>query len=332
MNRDDAFDLAGWKIGLCIAIPYLILGIVYILASSYFALHSAVTAEDLMRIEIIKGCAFILFSSTLIFLLSHHFIKKIQLEDRRKAEEAKQIETESHQTLTKTAIASIAHDSNNMLGSIILGVDLVSGSKGLDENAQRQLQAVSEAATELSRLNNRLMESSDLESHVHLKKISVSDLFACLTLLQSRHPSFSGRNVTYHIEKDVGFVNVDKSLFVQALFNVLLNAAEATGQGGSIECRAELINNHRISFAIHDDGPGVPAEKRKAIFRPYFSDKKNGHGFGLMNLKACARAFSGSVEVEDSPLGGACFKLTLLHLKDVNSQTPLERAEASLSA
>jgi signal transduction histidine kinase len=62
---------------------------------------------------------------------------------------------------------------------------------------------------------------------------------------------------------------------------------------------------------VHDSGTGVPRDERKKIFSALYTTKSSGTGLGLLSVKACAKIHEGFVEVDDSPLGGACFRLCL---------------------
>jgi signal transduction histidine kinase len=55
----------------------------------------------------------------------------------------------------------------------------------------------------------------------------------------------------------------------------------------------------------------VPADRRAAIFEAFYSSKAHGTGLGLLTVKVTAEEHGGTVEVAESELGGACFRVTL---------------------
>ena len=59
---------------------------------------------------------------------------------------------------------------------------------------------------------------------------------------------------------------------------------------------------------------GVPVERRERIFDSLETTKPAGTGLGLFSVKSCVAALEGSVDVGDSPLGGACFRVRLPEL------------------
>jgi len=68
-----------------------------------------------------------------------------------------------------------------------------------------------------------------------------------------------------------------------------------------------------MMIGIADNGPGVPAELRERVFEPFFTTKppEKGTGVGLALCRALARAHGGSLNLEDTPGGGASFILRL---------------------
>ena len=59
-----------------------------------------------------------------------------------------------------------------------------------------------------------------------------------------------------------------------------------------------------VIVTIDDDGPGIPADRRESVFRPFESDVKGGTGLGLTIARDIVRAHGGDIVLEQSPLGG----------------------------
>jgi hypothetical protein len=105
-------------------------------------------------------------------------------------------------------------------------------------------------------------------------------------------------------------VNVDPELMVQVLVNLVLNAIDASPDGGALAVR---VSRHQseVLIGVEDQGPGVPPELRASIFRPFFTTKHMGTGLGLPISLQIVRRHGGSLRVEDRPAGGAAFVVTL---------------------
>ena len=114
---------------------------------------------------------------------------------------------------------------------------------------------------------------------------------------------------------EFGCVDGDDVLLRQAFMNLLRNAVEAC-QDAKVApsilvegARDEGQGVARVS--VHDNGPGVAAEARERIFRPFITTKKTGTGLGLALVQKIVVTHNGRVTVGPSPRGGACFQVTL---------------------
>jgi signal transduction histidine kinase/CheY-like chemotaxis protein len=97
----------------------------------------------------------------------------------------------------------------------------------------------------------------------------------------------------------------------EAILNLLLNAIDATPEGGTIGA-ATRVEGESVLLAIEDSGAGVPQQLRERIFEPFYTSKGPGHvGLGLAQVARIARQHGGSVRVTQAVLGGARFELRL---------------------
>jgi signal transduction histidine kinase len=108
----------------------------------------------------------------------------------------------------------------------------------------------------------------------------------------------------------------------QVLVNLMLNAVEATPDGGRVQVRclpeapdpALGERGTSVVVAIDDSGPGVPPAVRDRIFEPFFTTKAKGSGLGLSIVHAIVSQHGGTISVEAAPGGGARFLLRLPRL------------------
>ena len=66
-----------------------------------------------------------------------------------------------------------------------------------------------------------------------------------------------------------------------------------------------------VSVTVDDDGPGIPADRRESVFRPFETDATGGTGLGLTIARDIVRAHGGEILLEDSPLGGLRARIRL---------------------
>jgi two-component system sensor histidine kinase PilS (NtrC family) len=103
---------------------------------------------------------------------------------------------------------------------------------------------------------------------------------------------------------------MDAARFRQVVWNLLLNAAQATPDYGTItiELRAE---DDMLRVEIADDGVGIDPVAQRKIFDPFYTTRSGGTGLGLANVDRIVRAHGGRVEVDSTPGEGTTFVIFL---------------------
>jgi two-component system osmolarity sensor histidine kinase EnvZ len=66
-----------------------------------------------------------------------------------------------------------------------------------------------------------------------------------------------------------------------------------------------------VQVTVDDDGPGISANRRESVFRPFESSASGGTGLGLTIARDIIRAHGGDIVLEDSPLGGLRARIRL---------------------
>ncbi|HJX47969.1 MAG TPA: HAMP domain-containing sensor histidine kinase [Gaiellaceae bacterium] len=102
----------------------------------------------------------------------------------------------------------------------------------------------------------------------------------------------------------------DGDRVLQIISNLLSNAFRWAPEGGRVELSLEEENG-RVSVVVADTGPGITAEERERIFRPFWSRDGGGTGLGLAIARELAVALGGSVDVRSESGLGSRFELVL---------------------
>jgi signal transduction histidine kinase len=120
-------------------------------------------------------------------------------------------------------------------------------------------------------------------------------------------------DVQVDISVDEGLPLIDghHDALARALSNVILNAVEACGHGGSIRVElksASLRGGDAVELAVHDTGRGISAEHLKSIWEPYVTHKAGGTGLGLAIVRQTIQAHRGEVSAESAPGRGTVIR------------------------
>jgi two-component system nitrogen regulation sensor histidine kinase NtrY len=202
-----------------------------------------------------------------------------------------------------------AHEVKNSLTPIRLTVEEMQARlKPADRTFLDQ--AVQIVVSEIDALERRVRAFSDFSSEppVHPEVVDVNALVnERIALLRPAHPS-----ATYHVRLDARapVVYADADLAKGILTNLLQNAAEAAGAGGSVLAVTRSGEGH-VVIEIHDSGPGLSDEAAGTLFEPTITFKERGMGLGLSIAKRHALLSGGDIVLIDGELPGAAFRVTL---------------------
>ena len=117
-----------------------------------------------------------------------------------------------------------------------------------------------------------------------------------------------------HVVRDydpgLPLIELDRDQMVQALLNLMRNAAAALEGQGTITLRSRAVTNftigdirHRViaSIEIQDDGPGIPAQLQDTVFYPLVTGNPHGTGLGLPAAQELISRHGGLIEFESRP-------------------------------
>jgi two-component system, NtrC family, sensor histidine kinase AtoS len=101
----------------------------------------------------------------------------------------------------------------------------------------------------------------------------------------------------------------DLDMLRAALLNITMNACQAAG-GSPVELRVSSQSGI-CRIAVHDQGPGIPAEVRERMFEPFFTTRASGTGLGLAIVKRLIELLNGTIVVRDRSGGGTVAEIVV---------------------
>lgn len=221
-----------------------------------------------------------------------------------------------------TLASGVAHDLNNLLAPVVMGVELLRSAKnGTDiEPIIRSIELSAQRGTEL--VKQILSFAKGIDGT--LSPLEIPDILREVESIV--HNTFP-KNVVFTLEcqPDLARVLGDATRLNQVFLNICVNARDAMADGGVISITArnetvtspETIHNHDINpgtyvrVDIADTGCGIPRNCIDKIFDPFFTTKPpgNGTGLGLATSQGIVRSHNGFITVTSKPGQGSCFSI-----------------------
>jgi signal transduction histidine kinase len=210
-------------------------------------------------------------------------------------------------------LMSVSHELRTPLTAIRGHVDALREGIAADPVVRAaSLDMIANETTRLERLVGDVLDLAKLEAH---RFTLLSEEVDMGRLCEQAYAAFGEearrRGIDYEKRFDASpTIVTDGDRVLQIISNLLSNAFRWTPDGGKVELELAATNG-RVSVAVDDNGPGVPAAERERIFRPFWSRDDSGTGLGLAIAHELAAALGGRIEL-DSKLGrGSRFQLVL---------------------
>lgn len=299
------------RYALGLAAGYGLVAAAYIVISGRLAADASHSVEELQRIETIKGILYVAVTMVAVGIGGYLAMRRMERDSEELLQRERALVTNQARIVAGLTAGSIAHDANNALTAVLGNLSLLA----MDAPPQLRplIDTMRDNLQRLAGLNRRLTSAQHVEGRpelVDLRRL----VRECITGLRA-HDHLLHCRVECRCEYPVD-LETRPLLIHQCVGNLLLNAGEAAGRDGRIEVVVREEHGAAI-LEVHDDGPGVPAERRRTLFDALASTKEGGSGLGLFSVRACVNELGGTVEVGDSPLGGACFRLRLPHAQSL---------------
>lgn len=144
--------------------------------------------------------------------------------------------------------------------------------------------------------------------------ISITELLQNTQGLLAHHALCSNVRIITYVEQHM-FLYGKKLALQQILNNVVSNAIDAyhtcNTDHKTVTITATQTETH-VTITVHDTGCGISPKQMKKIFKPGYTTKSSGHGFGLLLAHQLAHFdFRGDIQVQSTPQTGTSFTISL---------------------
>ena len=211
-------------------------------------------------------------------------------------------------------IRNLAHEIKNPLGGIRGSAQLL--ERELDRpDLCEYTQVIIKEADRLQVLMDRLLTP---HRRPQVGTVNIHEVCERVrTLLLAEFPE--GIQIGRDYDASLPDLHGDREQLIQAVLNVVRNAAQAMNGRGTIELRTRVARQvtlaktrHKLALELQvvDNGPGIPAAILDRIFYPLVSGREGGSGLGLTLAQTFVQHHHGVIEVESEP-GRTCFHIML---------------------
>lgn len=205
--------------------------------------------------------------------------------------------------------AGIAHEVGNPLAAISSLVQMMN-RRDVDDYTHQRLGMIDD---QLRRIQNTLRELVDF-SRPATNQTALCDVHEALDAALSIAKYYKrkkGKQIVTRYAGGLPRVLVVRDQLVQVFLNLILNALDATEEGGTIEIATQQKGNWLL-ISVSDDGHGIPLPQQSRLFRPYFTTKETGTGLGLFVCRrVIEQSCGGRIELTDSSPDGTTFTVSL---------------------
>ncbi|HWQ56593.1 MAG TPA: PAS domain-containing protein [Bryobacteraceae bacterium] len=220
----------------------------------------------------------------------------------------------------------VAHDFNNLLTSIMGNASIALETTSPGAAAHPVIREVLQASERAAHLTRQMLAYAG-KARFSVERLNLSETVRDLaSLVRTSVP----RNVELRLELAGGLpaVEADPGQMQQIVMNLVINGAEAVGEGqagtvlvttGSLYLEADAIRNEfpgealspgaYVFLQVHDTGAGMDEATRARIYDPFFTTKFAGRGLGLSAVQGIVREHRGSIRLSSSPGVGTTFRV-----------------------
>lgn len=214
---------------------------------------------------------------------------------------------------TRALVRGLAHEIKNPLGGLRGAAQLLERELNNEELKEYTAIIISEA-DRLQALMNQMLGPSSLPRR---RDVNIHE--AVERVRQVVRAEQSAVQIHRDYDPSIPEVYADLDQLIQAMMNLVRNAAQAVGPHGEITLRTRTLRQYTIGHTLHklvaridviDNGPGIDTEMRESLFLPMVTGRPDGTGLGLPIAQSLINMNGGLIEWESRP-GHTVFTILL---------------------
>lgn len=167
--------------------------------------------------------------------------------------------------------------------------------------------------SELDRINLIVSEFLVLAKPqaLHVQKRELRKVVEEVLSLLNHLSDVGGITFVTRFEEQVPLVGIEENQMKQVFINIIKNAIEAMPDGGNVEVSIDYVEPDRIRVRVQDHGIGIADENLSKLGDPFYTDKENGTGLGLMVSQRIIYNHQGTFDIQSKRNEGTLITITL---------------------
>ena len=210
--------------------------------------------------------------------------------------------------------AGIAHEINNPLSGVV-GYSKLLLEKPLEPAIRDKVERIAQSGERCRKIVEGVLLFSRSQQSGERREVDLGQLVDRVVRIGEYQWKMHNVQIMREPEQLPAPLRVmaDTDQIEQVLLNLLSNAVDAMPRGGAVRISLTEESRDTVSFAVSDEGEGIPEEIRDSIFDPFFSTKEigKGTGLGLSISYGIVRDHGGDILLESRPGRGTTFKVIL---------------------
>jgi two-component system, NtrC family, sensor kinase len=237
--------------------------------------------------------------------------RKVELRTAElKAIQAHLIQSEKLAGVGKLA-AGVAHEINNPLTCVLTNSSLLLSDLPPDDPRRDDLQTIVDETLRCRKIVKGLLDFAR-QTKPQKQALDLNKVAGDVLWLVKNQASFQNIVIKTDLDSSIPQVLADADQMRQVVLNIILNAADAMPQGGTLTLRSRFETKaNRVLLQISDTGHGIPEDIQNKLFEPFFTTKKTGTGLGLAIAYGIMERHNGELKLESFPGHGTTMSVIL---------------------
>jgi two-component system, NtrC family, sensor histidine kinase HydH len=204
--------------------------------------------------------------------------------------------------------AGLAHELRNPMGTIRASAEMLNRSLTAENEVAREVAGF--ISTEVDRANSLITRFLQFARPLEIRPERANleqTIDRAIAMVEREAPGIA---IYRNFAPEVPPFPFDAELMERVLYNLILNAVQASPEGGAVTVKTRAAEG-TAEIAVIDRGAGIDPKHLETIFNPFFTTKPQGVGLGLAIVSKIVDEHGGKIVVESEPAKGSVFRVLL---------------------